>query len=362
MRHLAAMLIAVLVALIIILVVLLILTVSSGMLVNIGGQQLGIIERKYFGRPLPEGRVVAVGSEIGLQARALRPGLNLLPPFLYRVRKVEMVVIEEDQIGLVEAIDGAPLSQGRIFARHVDGHDTFQDGEAFLRNGGQKGPQVDILPPGKYRINTYLFHVRTEKAVVVPAGSVGVVNARDGDPIQPGRLLAHKVAGHHGFQDASAFLDNGGERGPQIELLLPGRYRLNTGLFSVEVQPATVIAAGQVGLVTAKDGAPLPPDELIARGVEGHNDYQDASAFLMNGGQRGPQYDLLKPGTYYINPLMFDVTLDNVTVVQRGEVAVLVSNVGRDPAQMTEEERASVGMEQYVVPAGYRGIQAEVES
>src|SRR5690348_3000827 len=89
------------------LVLLLILVGISGMLVNIGGGQLGIIERKYFGDPLPEGRVVATGAQVGAQARALRPGLNLLPPFLYRVSKVDMIVIEEDQVGIVEAIDGA---------------------------------------------------------------------------------------------------------------------------------------------------------------------------------------------------------------------------------------------------------------
>jgi regulator of protease activity HflC (stomatin/prohibitin superfamily) len=47
-------------------------------------------------------------------------------------------------------------------------------------------------------------------------------------------------------------------------------------------------------------------------------------------------------------------------VVQRGEVAVLVSNVGKDPILMTEQDRDKVGMERYVVPAGYRGIQSEV--
>jgi regulator of protease activity HflC (stomatin/prohibitin superfamily) len=57
---------------------------------------------------------------------------------------------------------------------------------------------------------------------------------------------------------------------------------------------------------------------------------------------------------------MFDVKLDNVIVVERGEVAVLVSNVGREPQLMTENERLGFGQERYVVPAGFRGIQAEV--
>ncbi len=118
------------------------------------------------------------------------------------------------------------------------------------------------------------------------------------------------------------------------------------------MRPATIVLANQVGLVTAKDGAPLPGGELVASVVQGHHDFQDASAFLAAGGQRGPQYDLLKPGTYYVNPMMFDVQMDQVAVVQRGEVAVLVSNVGKEPDRaMTNEERLA-GQERYVVPAG----------
>ena len=354
------MLLVALIAAATVLVVLLILIVAGHMLVNIGGQQIGVLERRYLGKGLPEGRVIAMKGEIGVQARVLAPGLHFLPPFLYAVRKDAMILIEQDQVGLVESIDGKALDPGRIFGRHVDAHDTFQDGERFLINGGQKGPQIDILPPGKYRINTYVFRVRTESSVTVPAGQVGIVSARDGDPIRPGRLLAHAVEGHLAFQDGQAFLINGGQRGPQIECLLPGRYRINSDLFAVEVMPATVIQANQVGLVTAKDGEPLPDGELVAASVTSHGDFQDGSAFLAHGGQRGPQYDLLRPGTYYVNPLMFDTRLDDVIVVERGEVAVLVSNVGKQPDLNPTEAGLKVGTEVYVVPSGFRGIQAEV--
>ncbi len=350
---------AILIIVLVVLVVFLFLVFFSGMLVNVGGQQIGVIERRFWGKSLPESRVVAMRGEIGIQARVLQPGLAILPPFIYKVSKDDMLVIAEDEVGLLECIDGRPLEPGHIFGRHVEGHDSFQDGEGFLRNGGQKGPQVDILAPGKYRINTYLFRVRTEPALIVTQGQVGVVSSRDGDPMASGRLLAQKVDGHLGFQNGEAFFQAGGQRGPQIEVIFPGRYRINMDLFNVEVQPATIVQANQVGLVTAKDGSPLPGGELVAATVPNHNDFQDASAFLSNGGQRGPQYDLLKPGTYYINPLMFDVKLDNVAVVQRGEVAVLVSNVGKEPEDIPMSERLA-GKERYVVPAGFRGIQAEV--
>jgi len=270
-----------------------ILVVFGGTVANVGGQQVGIIERRFFGKPLPEGRVVAMKGEIGIQARVLQPGLHFLVPFLYKVTKADMLVVAEEEVGLIESIDGKPLDPGRIFARHVGSHDSFQDGAAFLTNGGQKGPQMDILAPGKYRINTYLFRVSLQPALFVSQGQVGTVSARDGSAIQPGRLLGHHVEGHQSFQDGEAFIAGGGQRGPQIEVILPGRYRINTSLFRVEVQPATIVQANKVGLVTAKDGSPLPPRELVAASVSGHGDFQDASAFLANGGQRGPQFDLL---------------------------------------------------------------------
>lgn len=348
------------VELLVLTVVVLLVVFGGRILVSVRGSEIGIIERRYLGRSLPEARVIAMQGEIGFQARLLQPGLHILPPFLYRVSREAMMVVGEEQVGLVESIDGLSLLPGQIFARHVAGHGNFQDGEAFLRNGGQKGPQVDILPPGKYRINTYLFHVRLVKAVTILPGHVGVASARDGAPIPSGRLLAQKTTGHNAFQDGETFLKNGGQRGPQIEVILPGRYRVNPDLFQVEVQGATVIVANQIGLVTANDGQPLPSGDLVAPHVEGHNDFQDASAFLANGGLRGPQFDLLKPGTYYLNPLMFSVKLDEVMVISRGEVAVLVSNVGSEPDWLTTEERLGAGQERYVVPAGCRGIQAEV--
>ncbi|MFX7938272.1 hypothetical protein ABTK47_19205, partial [Acinetobacter baumannii] len=75
-----------------------------------------------------------------------------------------------------------------------------------------------------------------------------------------------------------------------------------------------------------------------------------------------------KPGTYYINPLMFDITLDDVLQVARGEVSVIVSNIGKDPATAVTppasapktDERLKDGIERYVVDAGFRGIQREV--
>ena len=336
--------------------------------VIVGGSEIALIERRWFGRKMAQGRVVAMNDEVGIQARTLGPGMHFLIPFIYTARKSDFTEIMDGKIGLIESVDGSSIPPGKIFATVIQGHNSFQDGVAFLQNGGQKGPQIDIIPPGKYRINPYLFKISIADAVVIKKGQVGVVISQDGNPIAPGRLLATSVPDHHNFEDGEKFLANGGQKGPQIEILLPGTYRINRNLFQVMPEPAAVVESAKVGLVTAKDGNPLPDKEYVAHSVPGHADFQDANAFLKGGGERGPQLDVLKPGTYYINPLMFDIAFDDVAVVERGQVAVVVSNVGDEPTpdmkkrlgstQMgaTEEE----GKEKYVVPKGYRGIQEEV--
>jgi regulator of protease activity HflC (stomatin/prohibitin superfamily) len=350
-------------------------------IVVVGGREIAVIERRYFGKKMPQGRVVALANEIGIQARTLGPGLHFLIPFIYVPKKYSFTFILENEIGILESIDGDPVPPGKIFAKVVRGHNSFQDGENFLLNGGQKGPQIEILPPGVYRINPVLFNVRKQPAIFIDKGKIGLITSMDGQPIPPGRLLAQIVTGHNNFENGEMFLQNGGQKGPQIEILFPGTYRINTDLFHVEMQDATIIPANKVGLVTALDGEPLPEAEYVAKPVTTHNDFQNASKFLEAGGQRGPQYDVLKPGTYYINPLIFKVELDAVAVVERGQVAVVVSNVGDEPVEVknaiaeaaklenaapgTEaykaiETRLNIGIERYVVPKGYRGIQQEV--
>ncbi len=245
----------------------------------------------------------------------------------------------------------------------------------------RKAHQIQIIAPGFYRINPILFSMRKVPVVLIDKGKIGLVTSMDGNPISAGRLLATKVEGHSNFENGQNFLNNGGQKGPQIDILLPGTYRINLDLFHIEIQDATVIPAKKVGLVTALDGEPLPENEYVAKSVQGHSDYQDASKFLAAGGQRGPQFDVLRPGTYYINPMIFKVELDDVAVIERGQVAVVVSNVGEEPKQVrnaieeiAKQEGASVGsdiyknietrfekgIERYVVPKGFRGIQQEV--
>jgi uncharacterized membrane protein YqiK len=322
------------------------LLLLTKVLVNIGAKEIAIKERRYFGSSMPPGRVVAIEGEVGIQADVLKPGLHFIKwPLERLVKKVPLVEIGADEIGVIEAIDGEPLPPGRIFApdRAQNAHNNFQDPIAFIKQGGVKGIQMRMLPPGLWPIHPYLFRVSITKATVIPQGKVGVVTAADGAPLDEGRFLGKATTGHRSYQDSEQFIASGGQKGPQMEILTPGAYRIlrdsssiednsiKPGLFSVQVFNATVINENQVGLVEAMDGAPLNPRDYVAASVQGHNNFQNGDAFINRGGQRGPQKDLLLPGAYLVNPHLFKVIPEKAGEVRPGEVAVIVSNVGKDP-------------------------------
>src|SRR5881227_3522318 len=332
------------------------LVILRRIFVNVGAREIAIKERRYMGRRMPPGRVVATEGEVGIQADVLKPGLHFIKfPFEKVVRKVPLIEIGADELGIIEAVDGEPMPPGRIFApdRAQNAHNNFQDPIAFIKRGGVKGIQLRTLPPGLWPIHPYLFRVSISKTTMIPPGKVGVVTASDGGQLDPGRLNGKAIDGHRNFQDAEQFIAGGGQKGPQVETLTPGTYRILTqsvplaggdpkpGLFFIRLFDATVINENQVGLVEALDGAPLDPRDYVATQVEGHDNFTDSNEFIRRGGQRGPQKDILLPGTYYVNPLLFKVIPEKAGEVKPGEVAVIVSNVGKDPTEETRRQMAN---------------------
>jgi hypothetical protein len=248
------------------------------------------------------------------------------------------------------------MPMGSNFApdRAQNAHNNFQDPIAFIKQGGVKGIQLRTLPPGKWAIHPYLFNVSIAKTTMIPPGKIGVITSADGTQLEAGRLHGSAIKGHKNFQDAESFISNGGQKGPQVETLTPGTYRIHTqsvsidnsndikpGLFTVRLFDATVISENQIGLVEALDGARLDPRDYVAQAATGHDNFQDSNTFITGGGQRGPQKDILLPGTYYINPLMFKVIMESAKEVKPGEVAVIVSNVGKDPGEEIRKAMAA---------------------
>lgn len=97
-----------------------------------------------------------------------------------------------------------------------------------------------------------------------------------------------------------------GEAGYQPDVLRGGLHYRWALVYAVHRVPLVTIPQGRLGYVFARDGRPLEPGQTLARSFEGI-DFQDAERFLASDGQRGPQRELLREGTYAINLAQFVV-------------------------------------------------------
>ena len=273
------------------------------------------------------------GGNAGKQIDVLPPNTYHINTDLFQVHKVSITKIGVEEIGLLEANDGASLQEGQSFGKVVD-CDNFQDGSEFIRKGGQKGKQRAILRSGDYRINTDLFTIRKVAITEINHDEIGLVEATDGKPLLPGKSFA-KIVECNCFQDAQAFFDNGGEAGKQLTILRAGKYYINTDIFKIRKISIIEILPGEIGLVEAKYGQPLSSGKNFAKIVQCNN-FQDAKAFFDNGGEAGKQLAILKPGKYHINTQIFNVCKTPVIRIPKGEIGLVVAN---DGASMSPEQK-----------------------
>jgi len=221
---------------------------------------------------------------------------------------------------------------------------NFTNLRGFLANGGQKGVQRPVLPPGTLV------------------------------PIQPVAFLVITASKAYGLP-----IDR--------QLLVRGPLSAESfGLLPKQLRVTVIAPEGDqdlVGIVTALDGAPLPPadiagriggfqdveelekrpdvsdSELIERLLgaknELHNNYQDFQAFLDSGGRIGLQHDPLLYGAYLLNPFLVRVEPAKMLVVNQGEVAVIKGYVGL-PTLDTSGPEFKFGS---IVQPGHRGIWRE---
>jgi uncharacterized membrane protein YqiK len=281
-------------------------------LILIDEREVGVVIKKFGFAKLPPGQLIALNGEAGYQVDTLAPGLHFGYWFFqYRVMKVPMIRIPAGEIGLVLANAGAPISSERILGKTVP-CDNFQDARAFLLNQGEKGRQLAILTAGTYRINTALFTVITAGTTLqyglipsqlhvyaVPSDAVGIVTTLDGRPIDPGEIAGELVPDHDNFQNAQAFLDVGGRRGLQEQILLSGTWNLNPWFVSVEQVNMLEIPIGHVGVVISYVGQA----HVDVSGAEfRHGD-------LVNPGHKGVWVAPLYPGKHPVNPRVMKVEL-----------------------------------------------------
>jgi uncharacterized membrane protein YqiK len=314
-------------------VVLLLLTYISNAIVYIPNDRVGVVERLWGAPSLTHG-LIALNGEVGYQPQVVRGGIHYFFPFQYRVHKVDLVTIPQGEIGYIFARDGRELMDGQALGTTVDA--GIEDASAFLKAGGQKGPQRAIVREGTHAINVAQFVIITaarvhglllsdeEKDTIDHMGQV--LRERNGfTPVVIGGIASRVVA----------------EKSDQVD----------------------DNASDVLGVVTIHDGPVLAPDEIVAPRVGEdandratfHNNFQNINAFLRAGGRRGRQHQVLVEGTYYINRLFATVEFIRKTVVPVGSVGVVVSYFGK-----TGTDRSGDGYSHgELVDNGCRGVWKE---
>ena len=239
---------------------------------------------------------------------------------------------------------------------------------------GEAGFQPELMRGGFHFFVPFQFRVHICPMVSVTQGKIGYLFARDGQDLPAGQTLASNAAVSD-FLDVRAFLEGGGQKGPQRKVLREGTHIINPALFVVMTEEATysltmddterayyeqmrallderdgftpLVIKGSEGehasdllaIVTVQDGPALPRDELLAPDVgDAHQSFQEPERFLADGGRRGRQERVLVEGTYYLNRLFATVELINKTVIPVGFVGVVVSYTGRRGVDVSGSE------------------------
>lgn len=253
-----------------------------------------------------------------------------------------LVIVPEDKIGLV-------TKKFVLF-----GKQTLPEGRIIAING-EAGFQGQTLAPGVYFGKwIWQYSINFQPFTVIPTGKIGLLLAKDGAELETGRILARKVE-CDSYQDAVAFLNNGGRKGRQTAIITPGSYRINTLLFEIELTDMVVIPDNAVGVVTTLEGKPLAEGQIAGKIIEGHNKFQDIDGFLSAEGYKGLQEQVILAGSYFLNPWFAKIEMVHMTEIPIGHVGVVISYVGEEGKDLSGSEFKHGN----IVERGFKGVWAE---
>ena len=264
--------------------------------------RIGIVEKRFSPKGSVKSGFIALNGEAGFQPKVLRGGLHYLMPIQYVVRLAPLVTIPQGKMGYIFARDGKLLEPTQALASNEIAFD-FQDVEAFFKSGGQRGPQRRVLREGTFAINLMQFIVLTDERIYsLPLSR---------DEMQTIQGMAQVIS----------------ERGGFVPVIIKD-------------------TDDKIGIATVHDGPSLGQGEIIAPVVGDdpnnhdtyHNKFQDPDKFLKAGGFRGRQLQVLVEGTYYVNRLFATIEMIQKTIIEVGNVGVVVSYTGETGEDLSGSE------------------------
>lgn len=169
------------------------------------------------------------GGQRGRQTGYMTTGSYRINTMLFQVSITDMIRIQESKVGIVTTLDGEPIEVGQIAGKLVENHNNFQDFDQFLKNGGNRGLQPQVILAGSYNLNPWAVQIEEIPMTEISIGFVGVVIS----------FIGHEGHDLTGTDFKHGNIVNKGDKGVWIEPLGPGKYPINTYIMKVELVPTT---------------------------------------------------------------------------------------------------------------------------
>ena len=229
----------------------------------IKSNEVAVVEKWWSPKGSLKNSIIALNGEAGYLPNLLRGGMHFRSALMYKIHKYPLITVSQGEMAYIFARDGIPLNPEQTLGSVIPKANNFQDVAGFLQNGGQRGPQRGILREGTYAINLAQFIVVTTLGIKSIA-----TGAREISELQS---LENTLKARDAFKPVVI---------------------MNTGMQMSQNQSSETTDV--IGIVTVHDGPSIPKGEIIAPDIGNeHASFQDPEKFLLAGGCRGKQLQVL---------------------------------------------------------------------
>jgi len=197
---------------------------------------------------------------------------------------IVLVALGIGYAGWVWVFERIEVPPGKVLVRIHKWGKNLPEGELVAPDESYKGVMLDVWMTGRYFLNPLVWDTEVRELVSVSPDECAVVTRRFGRDIPKDRLAS------------GDFLARAGEKGIAREVLMPGSHKEESNPYAYTLQhvKAVQVKADEVGVKTLKVGK--DPRELRDKVKLG------AGLYVVPDGYRGVQQEVVRSGTYYLNP------------------------------------------------------------
>jgi uncharacterized membrane protein YqiK len=317
---------------------------------------IGLIVAKD-GASLPTGRILGRGVDCdnfqdarkffinngqkGKQTKYLNTGTYRINTLLFEVSVTKITQIAEGQVGIITAQDGDPLSPDQIAGKPVNGHNNFQNFDAFLENGGSRGLQTQFILAGTYTLNPWAVSIESTPMIEIPIGNVGIVISYVGDE---GRDVTGNDFKHGNIVSK-------GQKGVWDTPLDPGKYPINPYSTKIQIVPTTNLVLNWANARTESHNLDKNLSTITVRSKDGFPFNLDVSQIIHIPSTDAPKVIARFGSVLNLVSQVLEPTIGNYFRNSAQDSDVIAFLTTRKERQDAAKEKISQVLEEYNVHA-----------